>query len=124
MSNPLRERYVCGPGDLWHSIDHSESDGRWAAVCGRMVLGTSEVSAVFPSTGRCCNCVYSAAELLAFHAISKHCNIAAIHNSFSDNWDYHHEDHYGPGGIRNHPFDDRSFDEEKVEKVLEEGESE
>ena len=60
---------------------------------------------------------------LAMHLIGRHKNSAAVHNTREGNIDAHHWDHTGPGGIRNHPEDDRSYDETEVELVMEEAES-
>lgn len=64
------------------------------------------------------------AYLLAMHCISAHCNIAAVHSSWKDNFEYHWAEHTGPGGIRNHHYADLSFDKEKIEEVLGEAEQE
>lgn len=60
------------------------------------------------------------AEARAFHLISAHMDVIAIIRSPALNADVHHEEHYGPCGIRNHDYADLSFDERVVEAVLEE----
>lgn len=61
-------------------------------------------------------------EQLAFHVVAVHKNSAALQNSFEDNIDGHVHDHLGPCGLRNHPLDDFSYDENELEAVLEEAE--
>lgn len=57
---------------------------------------------------------------LAMHLVGVHKNSAAILNGPLDNIDGHHHDHFGPCGLRNHPYEDVSYDENEVEAVLEE----
>lgn len=60
---------------------------------------------------------------LAMHLVSAHCDPMAVCRFPPDNIDQHEHEHDGPGTIRNHPRDDLSFDEQKVEDVLEETEA-
>lgn len=60
---------------------------------------------------------------LAMHCIGKHCNIAAVHNDWFTNFQFHWDEHTRPGGIRNHERSDLRFDEAQVESVLEEFEA-
>lgn len=59
---------------------------------------------------------------LAMHLVGVHKNSAAIFNSEVDNIDGHWHEHFGPGGLRHHPYEDVSYDEAEVEAVLEEAE--
>lgn len=59
---------------------------------------------------------------LAMHMIGRHCNAAAVASDWAENAGLHRHEHDGPGGIRNHPRGDLSFDPETVEAVLEEAE--
>lgn len=61
---------------------------------------------------------------LAMHLIARHKNAAAVHSTAEVNFDVHHKDHVGPGGIRNHPYHDHSYRPAEVEEVLEEAEGE
>jgi hypothetical protein len=61
---------------------------------------------------------------LAMHCISAHCNVASVHNSWTDNVEFHWGEHAKAGGIRDHHYADLSFDEEKIEAILEEAEAE
>lgn len=60
---------------------------------------------------------------LAMHLIAWHRNSSAIYNDPAENADQHDHEHHGPGGIRNHPFDDLSYDPAEVEVTLEEAEA-
>lgn len=55
---------------------------------------------------------------LALHNASVHCNGAALCHTNAEAEDYHHHEHYGPGGIRNHDYADHSWDIEKVIHVI------
>lgn len=55
---------------------------------------------------------------LALHQVSVHCNGAALGHTREESEDAHHHEHYGPGGIRHHDFDDHSWDIEKVAHVI------
>lgn len=59
---------------------------------------------------------------LAMHLVGRHKNSAAVHSTAADNFNAHHHDHTGPGGVRNHPYYDYSYGEAEVEEVLEEAE--
>jgi hypothetical protein len=63
-------------------------------------------------------------EALAFHLISMHCDPMAIWRGSEDNLDQHAHEHRGPGTIRNHKIQNMSWDEEKIEAILEEIEME
>jgi hypothetical protein len=43
------------------------------------------------------------------HIVSVHANLVPIDTPMTELEAYHHQEHYGPCGIRNHPFDDRTF---------------
>lgn len=116
----IKVRYICDEAGSWHYLSASDEDGWWRARCGRRVFGTVEASAELPAGGSYCQCVYSTEEALAFHVVDKHCNTAGIHNRYADNLAFHHHDHFGPCGIRNHQYLDLSFDEDKLEQALEE----
>lgn len=60
---------------------------------------------------------------LAMHLVGMHKNSAAIFNSAADNAVDHHHEHFGPCGIRNHPFTSLAYDDSEVEAVLEEAEN-
>ena len=115
--------YVPDHNGEWHRLNRSEDDGWWRTVCGRRIFGTAEPSGFLPSGDPNCLCAYSMEEALAFHVVDKHCNSAGIHNSYADNLDFHRHDHFGPCGLRNHLYQDLSFDEESLEKALEEAEA-
>lgn len=55
---------------------------------------------------------------LSLHIVSAHCNGAGLNNTHADLLDDHHHEHHGPGGIRNHPYDDLFWDVEKIATVL------
>lgn len=55
---------------------------------------------------------------LNLHQTSVHCNGAALTHTPADAEDLHHHEHYGPGGLRNHDYADRSWDPEKIATVL------
>lgn len=55
---------------------------------------------------------------LALHQVSAHCNGAALCHTPAESEDAHHHEHYGPGGIRNHDYDDHSWDTEEVIHVI------
>lgn len=61
---------------------------------------------------------------LAMHLTEVHKNSAAILNSPAENADEHWHEHFGPCGLRNHPYEVTSYDEREVEAVLEEAERE
>jgi hypothetical protein len=63
-------------------------------------------------------------EDLALHLVGTHCNAAAIANGQGENQELHEYDHFGPCGLRNHPFWSLAWDEQKIEHVLEEAENE
>jgi hypothetical protein len=60
---------------------------------------------------------------LAMHLTGVHKNSVAILNDAAENEDQHYDEHFGPGGLRDHPYHDLSYDENEVEAVLEEAES-
>lgn len=55
---------------------------------------------------------------LAMHLISEHCNSAAVASGWKANAESHQHEHFGPGGIRNHPAGSLAWDEDKIEQVL------
>ena len=59
---------------------------------------------------------------LAFHLVAVHKNAAAIANPPAVNLDCHQHEHFGPGGLRLHPWTLFSWDEQTLEDVLEEAE--
>ena len=61
-------------------------------------------------------------EIIAFHCVAMHCNTAAMENSALDNLQYHLDEHFGCGGIRNHSWLSFGFDPERLEEILEEAE--
>jgi hypothetical protein len=60
----------------------------------------------------------------AFHLISAHADPMAICRSPEDNRVQHEHEHDGPGTIRSHWKDWAGWDENMLERVLEEAESE
>lgn len=52
------------------------------------------------------------------HVVSAHACIMSPTTSLEDLLDYHHGEHNGPGGIRNHDEADRSFTLKKMGEVL------
>jgi hypothetical protein len=55
---------------------------------------------------------------LNLHQTSVHCNGAALGHRPDEAEEAHHHEHYGPGGIRNHDYADRSWDPEQIATVL------
>lgn len=55
---------------------------------------------------------------LNLHLVSAHCNGAGLTNTHAEAIDSHHHEHHGPGGIRNHPFDNLFFDVDKIATIL------
>lgn len=55
---------------------------------------------------------------LNLHQASVHCNGAALGHDRDEAEDAHHHEHYGPGGIRNHDYADRSWHPEQIATVL------
>lgn len=55
---------------------------------------------------------------LNLHQVSVHCNGAALGHTPDEAEEAHHHEHYGPGGLRNHDYADRSWDPEKIATVL------
>lgn len=54
----------------------------------------------------------------ARHLVGVHKNAAALGNDLGANWDEHHREHHGPGGLRNHPYSDLGYDEAELAAVL------
>ena len=65
---------------------------------------------------------------LTFHIIAVHCNVAAFEmtgeGAIAELVEFHHDDHFGPCGLRHHPYGELSWTAEKLEAVLEEAEEE
>lgn len=59
-------------------------------------------------------------ERLALHLVSAHCDGMAIARSRAENLDQHAHEHQGPGTIRNHHLTSLIYDDQKIERVLEE----
>lgn len=57
---------------------------------------------------------------LNLHLLSEHSNGAALSLSPEEAKDQHHHEHFGPGGIRNHPYESRAFDAAKATIVIDE----
>jgi hypothetical protein len=57
---------------------------------------------------------------LAMHLISAHCDSMAIERTPAENKDQHEHEHDGPGTIRNHPRNWLGWDENEIERTLEE----
>jgi hypothetical protein len=55
---------------------------------------------------------------LRLHVTATHANAAGPGLSAADALDYHYQEHYGPGGIRDHDYADWSHDESKLAEVL------
>jgi hypothetical protein len=55
----------------------------------------------------------------ARHLVAVHKNAAALDCDLLANWEAHHHEHHGPGGIRNHPYGDLGYDPAEVGRVLE-----
>lgn len=60
------------------------------------------------------------AEELAMHLVSEHADVLAVVRTRAENVDAHVAEHFAPGGIRNHEWTSLNFDQEKIEKALEE----
>lgn len=55
---------------------------------------------------------------LVLHNLAVHCNGAALGHPAEEAADYHHHEHYGPGGLRNHDYDDHSWDIERAIRII------
>ena len=62
------------------------------------------------------------ADARARHLVAVHANAAALGCDPLENWETHHREHHGPGGIRNHPYGDLGYDQAAVDAVLAEAE--
>lgn len=63
-------------------------------------------------------------ENMAFHLVAVHRNAAALGNDEDTNAKLHNQEHFGPGGLRDHDSHSRHWDADTVEAVLEEAERE
>lgn len=57
---------------------------------------------------------------LNLHLLSVHCNGAALGLTPEEAQDAHHHEHFGPGGLRNHPYESRHFDPVKASAIIDE----
>lgn len=57
---------------------------------------------------------------LNLHLLSAHANGAALGLTPAEAEDAHHREHFGPGGIRNHPYSNWSFDPVKASRTIDE----
>jgi hypothetical protein len=58
------------------------------------------------------------ARRLARHLVAVHKNAAALGNDPDENTGQHHHEHFGPGGLRDHPYEDHRADEADLAAVL------
>lgn len=54
------------------------------------------------------------------HIVSEHCNAIDMNWPLSEYVEYHNHEHFGPGGIRNHPVKSRKYSLKKLGQVLSE----
>jgi hypothetical protein len=64
------------------------------------------------------------ARQLAGHLAAVHKNSAAPGNDLATNREGHHHEHFGPGGLRTHPYEDLSYDDADLAAVLAEAAAE
>lgn len=56
------------------------------------------------------------------HCVAEHCCILSPEISWKELKDFHDHEHHGPGTIRNHDLEDRTYTLKKIGKVLSESE--
>lgn len=89
-----------------------------AALRAALRMGISPNGAEYLAALRAADTTTPAGDVLRLHILSEHRNAAALNLTDRQATDYHHHEHNGPGGIRNHPYEGTHWTVARAKETL------